>query len=455
MGSPCNWQITKQGIAARGQYVLESGQWSDCQFLVGVPPNQEIVGAHKLILAMSSPVFETMFFGSMPEGNNPIGIPEVQAEAFKALLKFIYTDELVLNQFEIAPDLYYCAKKYMLPELAAKCKIYIQSNLSYERVCKIYEFAEFFEELELKEQCVKLILIETKKILTDTNWADTQGTTVSFIFQQNILAIDSEIELYNALLTWAKAECERKSIPVDQKSLRSVSADLLTKIRFLTLTPKQFADGPGKAELLDKDEAFAIIMNISSVNSGILMPQGFSVEKNQRSHLSPESQMVRPRLCGSIQKGEELYCNRNISPNSICQNGDILDCSMAFKVDTCIKMLGVLVSTQLRSGLLAGNTYNEVLYAYLLDYVGTRVTDTHFSAEATCESTAKIIFNRPADILRNKEYRIEVVFNKPGTYPVGKGDHSVRCDGVNFSFRLGRSLQSVRDSLIRGIIFKK
>lgn len=296
MGSPCNWQMTKQGIAARGQYILENSQWSDCQFLVGIPPNQEIVAAHKLFLAMSSPVFETMFFGSMPEEKNSIRIPEVQIEAFKALLKFVYTDELALTRFEVAPDLYYCAKKYMLPELSTKCKIYIQNNLSPERVCKVYEFSEFFEEAELKEQCLKMMQTETKKILTDSSWEDAQLATVSVLFQQNILAIDSELELYDALLVWAKAECERKNLPCDQKSMRSVSADLITKIRFLTLTPKQFADGPGKADILDKDEAFAIIMNISSINSSILMPVGFSPEKNQRFHLSLNSQVPIPIL---------------------------------------------------------------------------------------------------------------------------------------------------------------
>jgi hypothetical protein len=44
-------------------------------------------GAHKLFLAMSSPVFEAMFFGGMAEKGDPIPILDVQPEAFKALLE--------------------------------------------------------------------------------------------------------------------------------------------------------------------------------------------------------------------------------------------------------------------------------------------------------------------------------------------------------------------------------
>jgi hypothetical protein len=45
-------------------------------------------GGHKLFLAMSSPVFEAMFFGGMAEKNDPIPILDVQPDAFKALLEY-------------------------------------------------------------------------------------------------------------------------------------------------------------------------------------------------------------------------------------------------------------------------------------------------------------------------------------------------------------------------------
>ena len=47
--------------------------------------------AHKLLLAMASPVFEAMFYGEMADKEDkPIEILDVQPEAFKALLKLVF-----------------------------------------------------------------------------------------------------------------------------------------------------------------------------------------------------------------------------------------------------------------------------------------------------------------------------------------------------------------------------
>lgn len=87
-GAPRDWQVECLKIKQRGAYLLQSGLWSDCSFLVGSEPNQVVVAGHKLFLAMASPVFEAMFYGGMAdEGNEPIPILDVQPEAFKALLE--------------------------------------------------------------------------------------------------------------------------------------------------------------------------------------------------------------------------------------------------------------------------------------------------------------------------------------------------------------------------------
>lgn len=86
MDASCDWQTQKKKVMERGQYLLETNLWSDCRFIVGLEPHQQVLEGHKLFLAMSSPVFEAMFFGGMAE-KDPISIQDVQPEAFKALLE--------------------------------------------------------------------------------------------------------------------------------------------------------------------------------------------------------------------------------------------------------------------------------------------------------------------------------------------------------------------------------
>lgn len=48
------------------------------------------------------------------------------------------------------------------------------------------------------------------------------------------------------------------------------------KIRFLTLTPQQFAEVGATSNLLSQSEKFAILMNICSPSAAVPMPDGFS-----------------------------------------------------------------------------------------------------------------------------------------------------------------------------------
>lgn len=86
-------------------------------------------------------------------------------------------------------------------------------------------------------------------------------------------------------------------IGIAAKSLRSVIGAALTKIRFLTLTPQLFAEGPGKSILLTKDEGYAILMNISSDNIRYPMPENFSIAKDARiKYITKEPEIpMRPQ----------------------------------------------------------------------------------------------------------------------------------------------------------------
>lgn len=39
---PLDWQMTKQNLSERGAYLLETGIWSDCTFVVGLPPTVRV-----------------------------------------------------------------------------------------------------------------------------------------------------------------------------------------------------------------------------------------------------------------------------------------------------------------------------------------------------------------------------------------------------------------------------
>lgn len=293
--------------------------------------------------------------------------------------------------------------------------------------------------------------------------------------------------------------------------------DALKKIRFLLMTPKQFAENVPNTNLLTTAECFAILMNISSTDVHP-MPDGFSTstecrtisqtaihtnsnnplnyfhENSLEGHSSfpmPSSSThvympianpamnnfhVRTRNSTNSRYREQqapflgrgdpevtetrrFYCVRPIREQIDYFNTSVSDCSLTFTVDRNICITGIQVSTQVlgEQSMQSGNLperYSELLYAHLLDSFGTRLTYTHCTSNVRFDSLLEISFDHPVQIHRDRFYKIGVAFNKVGWYPMCTCVPSVTCEGVCFDFRVeGSNGESLRDGLIRSIVF--
>lgn len=84
-----NWRDSCMIPTDKLGYILEREIWHDIKFLVGDPSTcAETLSAHKLILAMSSTVFEAMLFGPLSNSQDEIiEIPDVDPHAFGLMLK--------------------------------------------------------------------------------------------------------------------------------------------------------------------------------------------------------------------------------------------------------------------------------------------------------------------------------------------------------------------------------
>lgn len=47
--TPYDWQITKTTVNERGRHLLETGQWSDCKFIVGTEPHQQVCSYYNIM----------------------------------------------------------------------------------------------------------------------------------------------------------------------------------------------------------------------------------------------------------------------------------------------------------------------------------------------------------------------------------------------------------------------
>ncbi|KAI3847566.1 hypothetical protein MKX03_024351 [Papaver bracteatum] len=142
--------------------LLKSEIGSDITFQVA----DEEFRAHKSILAARSPVFKAMFFGLV---GNPdmqtVDIKEFDPFTFKAMLLFLYSDELPetheLSDTDspctstiIMPHLLAAADRYNLARLRLMCEEKLYEDISAETVADTLALAELHQCLELKTACL-------------------------------------------------------------------------------------------------------------------------------------------------------------------------------------------------------------------------------------------------------------------------------------------------------------
>jgi len=133
---------------------------SDVKFVVrdceGGSESTKKIPAHKLFLAISSPVFYAMFYGELAEKKDSIDISDCDHKSLLELFRFVYSDEVNLNADNVMQVLY-LAKKYMLPSLADKCSEFLRGKVDASNVFHVLPDALKYEKKDLEDHCWKVI----------------------------------------------------------------------------------------------------------------------------------------------------------------------------------------------------------------------------------------------------------------------------------------------------------
>ncbi|KAJ8726412.1 hypothetical protein PYW07_001110 [Mythimna separata] len=256
----------------RVKKLLVSYEWSDCSFSVAGTK----IKAHKLILGISSPVFEAMFYGPL-SSNEDILITDIQADIFQLILNYIYTDTVEINTIDQAFELLYASRKYMLEHLTEMCIAYIEANISVDNVVEVLNYPEYMQDKQLITFSLKLFCQHAHYLLQEKKNMITYSCLKTFLEsdQMNI----SEKDLIIHIFEWSTHCCKQNNILDTFENRRDVLKQygLLQLLRFLTLTVKELEE-------------------IVSDRSNLLLPYEFEAIKK----VIKSSNMDEKEIIGSI-----------------------------------------------------------------------------------------------------------------------------------------------------------
>lgn len=150
--------------------LLKNMDGADVTFHVG----GEKISAHTSVLAARSSVFKAELFGAMKENlGDPIGIDDMEADVFKSLLYFIYTDsvpvlDMTSNEGEahgdvaMASHLLVAADRYNIKRLNLICEEKLCNHIDTNMVATSLALSEQHGCKGLKEACFEFLASPSK-----------------------------------------------------------------------------------------------------------------------------------------------------------------------------------------------------------------------------------------------------------------------------------------------------
>ena len=211
------------------------------------------IAAHKFVLAISRPVFYAMFYGEMADTADTIELPDCDYESLLELFRYLYSDEVELSGSNVM-QVFYLAKKYMVPSLADKCTEYLRKHLEASNVFSILPQAQKFDDKDLEDRCWQVIEINTEKALTSDAFVTLEKSLLESVVKNDILNV-KEVDLFKAVDRWAIKEAERQGLTPDGKVKRKILGEELVKaIRFPLMSQMEFASAVWDCNILTKEE---------------------------------------------------------------------------------------------------------------------------------------------------------------------------------------------------------
>ena len=409
-----NWQTKCTSISQRTKYIFNTALLSDVKFIVPVSNGgrkSKVIPAHKLVLAIGSPVFFAMFCGQMADTRDSIELPDCEYEGVLELFRFIYCDEVKLTGSNVMHVLY-LAKKYLVPSLAEKCAEFLRKNLDASNVFTILPHAQKFEDKDLENRCWKVIEMHTEEAVTSDDFVVIDRSLVESVVKSEKLNV-KEVELFKAVNRWAEKKIDEKGIVTDGNAKRRIIGEEIVKeIRFPLMSQTEFATFVVDSNILNVQEIVNMIKHYNEVLTSPLpylqSPRTGVLRRVCRFNEYRAAGMAGCWNYGGYWNALILSVDKNVRLYGVQHFGcEGCEYSVSMEINDAASNL----SLAKKSGTYCSEKDSDGIY-YGFD----------------------VLIDSPVILESGRKYEIRSMISGPQSWYGAKGETSVNFEGINFTF---------------------
>ncbi|XP_031572206.1 BTB/POZ domain-containing protein 6-like [Actinia tenebrosa] len=265
------WQTTLPSVRDRSFYALNNSLFCDVEFSVVDSSGDKVnIPVHKYVLAISSPVFQAMFYGQLAETRQVVDLPDCTKEGLEELLHYVYTDEVNLTESNVM-EVMLLADKYMLPFLVERCNHYLRESLKPEDVFTVLPQVQNTANKKAFYLCWDIIDTYTQRAVTSQPFLNISRELLCEVLAREWLHIE-EIDLFHAADRWASFQIKNKKNPKAElveggRKRNELGEEAVHLIRFPVMSQKEFASYVLPSDILIKSEIVEIMQAFSGIEA--------------------------------------------------------------------------------------------------------------------------------------------------------------------------------------------
>lgn len=232
-------QFSTRSMAEVTKKLYLNEETADVHFVFKVDDEEQRVAAHKNILALGSPVFHSMFYGTLKEKGD-VKITDSSAKGFMDFLSIFYLEEVKITNGNIS-EFMYLANKYDINEGMDICEQYLLANTNVNELCTHYGLALRYNLNKLREYCESEIRMHSIEVFKSNGFISSSKDVLESVLNLNDHNC-FEMDIFNACMTWAENACKKNEIDaMDKQNLRLQLEECFYLIPFTTMMIDNFS----------------------------------------------------------------------------------------------------------------------------------------------------------------------------------------------------------------------